>query len=121
LLNHYRKLIQVRNANPALNGGPLTMLQTDDATGTIAAWLRSSRDEAFLIVVNFGPPHRELLMERLPRNFLPGGGEYRLDSAYADPDNACAGYYYGSFHGSGSILIRSVEAHGFCALRIRRP
>jgi len=120
LLNHYRKLILLRNAHQALASGPLTMLQTDDATGTIAAWLRSSRDEAFLIVVNFGPRHRELLMERLPRNSLPGGGEYRMDSVYADPDNACAGYDYGSFHGNGSILIRSVEAHGFCALRIRR-
>jgi len=118
LLNHYRKLIQLRNANPALNRGPLTLVPTDDATGTIAAWLRSSRDEAFLIVVNFGPHHGELYMERLPWNSMPGGGEYRLDSAYADPDNACAGYFY--FNGNGSIHIRSVEAHGFCALRIRR-
>ena len=55
LLNHYRKLIHLRNASPALSRGPLTLVQTDDTTGTIAAWLRSSRDEAFLIVVNFGP------------------------------------------------------------------
>jgi glycosidase len=118
LLNHYRALIQLRNAHPELNRGSLTLLPTDDATGTIAAWLRSSRDEAFLIVVNFGPRHGELLMERLPGNSLPGGGEYRIDSAYADPDNACAGHFYAN--GNGSIFIRSVEAHGFCALRIRR-
>jgi glycosidase len=118
LLNHYRALIQLRNAHPELNRGSLTLLPTDDATGTIAAWIRSSRDEAFLIVVNFGPRHGELLMERLPGNSLPGGGEYRIDSAYADPDNACAGHFYAN--GNGSIFIRSVEAHGFCALRIRR-
>jgi len=120
LLNHYRKLIQLRNAHPELNRGSLTLMPTDDASGTIAAWLRSSRDEAFLIVVNFGPRHGQLLMERLPWKSLPAeaGGEFRLDSAYADPDNACAGYFYAN--GNGAILIRSVEAHGFCALRIRR-
>jgi glycosidase len=118
LLNHYRKLIQLRNTYPALNSGPLALLQTNDTDGTIAAWLRSSRDEAFLIVVNFGARHGELLMERFPPNSLPGGGEYRIDSAYADPDHACAGYLY--LNGNGSIFIRSVEAHAFCALRIRR-
>jgi alpha-amylase len=119
LLNHYRKLIQLRNAHPELNQGSLTLLPTNDTTGTIAAWLRSTRAEAFLIVVNFGQRHGELLMERLPSNSLLAEGKYRLESAYADPDNACAGYYFGYFQGRGSILIRSVEAHGFCALRIR--
>src|SRR5512132_1413036 len=118
LLNHYRKLIQLRNAHPALSRGPLSLLQTNDTSGTIAAWLRSSRDEAFLIVVNFGPRHRQLYMERLPPNSLPGGGEYNMESLYADPDRACAGYMY--LNGNGSIIVRSVEAHGFCALRIRR-
>jgi alpha-amylase len=118
LLNHYRKLIHLRNAHRALGSGRLTLLQTNDTTGTVAAWLRSSGDEVFLIVVNFGQRHGELLMERLPLNSLPEGGDYRLESEYADPDNACAGYFY--FNGNGSILIRSVEAHGFCALRINR-
>jgi alpha-amylase len=117
-LNHYRKLIQLRNAHPALNRGPLTLVQTDDTTGTIAGWLRSSRDEAFLIVVNFGARHGQLYMERFFTNPLPGGGEYRVESAYADPDHACAGYLY--FNGNGSFIVNSVEAHAFCALRIRR-
>src|SRR5258706_7332853 len=72
LLNHYRKLIQLRNAHPALNSGPLAPLQPNDTTGSIAAWLRSSRDEAFLIVVNFGPGDSEAYMARLPVNSLPG-------------------------------------------------
>jgi alpha-amylase len=125
LLNHYRKLIQLRNAHPDLNQGSLTFVPTNDTTGTIAAWVRTSRDlpflrdEVFLIVVNFGQRHGELLMERLPWNSLPSSrGDYRLESAYSDPVNACAGPYFGSFHGSGSILIRSIEAHGFCALRM---
>jgi alpha-glucosidase len=91
LLNHYRKLIQLRNAHPALSSGRLTLLQTNDTTGTIAAWLRSSGDEAFLVVVNFGPRHGQLYIERLPPSSLPGGGDYSVEPAYADPDHACAG------------------------------
>ena len=122
LLNHYRKLIHLRNTHPALSSGRLTLLQTNDTTGTVAAWLRSSGDEAFLIVVNFGPRHRELLMERLPPGLLPGAWNYRLESAYADPNNACAGYFFGFSQPSGNsaIQIKTVEAHGFCALRILR-
>jgi glycosidase len=128
LLNHYRKLIQLRNAHPDLNRGSLTLVPTNDTTGTIAAWVRTSRDlpflrdESFLIVVNFGQRHGELLMERLPWSSLPSlVGRYRFESAYADPDDACAGPFFGFEQPSGNaaIQIKSVEAHGFCALRIR--
>jgi glycosidase len=118
LLNHYRRLIHLRNAHPALSRGRLTLVPTNDTTGTIAAWLRSSGDETFLIVVNFGPRHGQLSIERLPPSSLPGGGEYRVESAYADPDHACAGSVY--LNGNGSFLISSVETHGLCALHIRR-
>jgi alpha-amylase len=121
LLNHYRKLIQLRNAHPALSSGSLTLLQTNDTTGTIAAWLRSSRDEAFLIVVNFGARHGQLVMERVPPSSLPGGGDYRMESAYADAEHACGGYgYFDTFGAGGALLVSSIEAHGFCALRISR-
>jgi glycosidase len=118
LLNHYRKLIQLRNANPALNRGTLTLVESQDTTGTIVTWLRSSGDEAFLIVVNFGPRESEAYMERLPRQLLPHADypDYRLEPAYADPDDACAGYRY---FGDGSWFVKRVKAHGFCALRIR--
>ena len=118
LLNHYRKLIQLRNAHTALNSGSLTFLETNDTTGAIAAWLRSSRDTAFLVVVNFGPRHGQIYMPRLPVNSLPGGGGYLVESGYADPDHACAGYLY--LNGNGSFIVSSVEAHGFCALRLTR-
>jgi glycosidase len=120
LLNHYRRLIQLRNANPALSRGPLTLLGTQDTTGTIVTWLRSLGDEAFLIVVNFGPRESEAYMEKLPRHLLPHARDfpdYRLEPAYADPADACAEYEY--FNGNGSFFIKKVQAHGFCALRIR--
>jgi len=87
-----------------------------DTTGTIVTWLRSWQDEAFLIVVNFGPRESEAYMERLPHS-LPAGREYRLESAYADPVNACAGYMY--LNGTHSLFVKKVKARGFCALRIR--
>lgn len=122
LLNHYRRLIQLRNAHPALNSGQLRLLRTDDTTGTIAAWIRSSRDEAFLIVVNFGARHGVLYMDRLSWSSLPGGGDDRLESGYADPDKACAGSFFGYTLPGGvpAIQIKSIEAHGFCALRLSR-
>jgi len=127
LLNHYRKLIQLRNAHADLSQGSLTLVPTNDTTGTIAAWVRTSRDlpflrdEVFLIVVNFGQRHGELLMERLPWNSLPAsGGDYRFESAYADADNAGAQPFFGYEldNGNAAIQIKSVEAHGFCALRM---
>jgi glycosidase len=121
LLNHYRQLIHLRNSHPALSRGSLTLLETSDTTGTVAAWLRSWRDDAFLIVVNFGQRHGDLLMERLPR-LLPGAWNYRLQSVYADPDNACVGYFFGFSqpNGAAAIQIKSLGPHGFCALRILR-
>jgi alpha-amylase len=118
LLNHYRKLIHLRNAHQALSSGSLTLLQTNDTTGTIAAWLRSARDTAFLIVVNFGARHGELLLERLPMNSLPPGGNYRMEPAYADPNSSCAQPFFG--YNVAAIQIKSVEAHGFCALHFGR-
>jgi glycosidase len=123
VLNHYRKLIQLRNAHPALNSGRLTLLKTDDTTGTIVSWLRSSGDETFLIVVNFGPRHGRIVTEIVPPGSLPGGGLYRTEWSYADPDHACVGggYFNNGFGGNGAVLlVDSVEAHGFCALRLSR-
>jgi alpha-amylase len=123
LLNHYRRLIQLRNAHRALSNGQLTLLKTDDTTGTIAAWLRFSRDEAFLIVVNFGPRHGRIITETVPPGSLPGAGMSRVELAYADPDHACVGggLFNNGFGGNGLVLvINSVEAHGFCARRLSR-
>jgi glycosidase len=123
LLNHYRKLIQLRNAHSALSSGRLTLLGTDDTTGTVVAWLRSSGDEVFLIVLNFGPHHGRVVTDTVPRGLLPGASMTRIESAYADPDHACTGYghFNNGFFGPGSVLlVNSVEAHGYCALRISR-
>jgi len=114
LLNHYRRLIHLRNSYEALASGPLHLVQTDDRTGTIAAWVRSSHDEGFLIIVNFGARHGELSMERLPSSALPAYGDSTLEVSYTDPHNACVGPV---LFNASALLIRSIEAHGFCAFR----
>jgi alpha-amylase len=113
LLNHYRRLIQMRNAEPALNRGKLRLLDTTHPS--IVAWLRYLADERFMIVVNFGSLDSEVDVAHAP---LPRG-DYRLEPVYADPVDACAGYTY--LNESGSLLVKKVKAHGFCALRIRSP
>jgi len=42
-----------------------------------------------------------------------------MEPAYADPHNACAQPFFGYNldNGNAAIQIKSVEAHGFCALR----
>jgi alpha-amylase len=113
LLNHYRKLIRLRNTEPALNRGQLGLLETTDPG--IVAWLRLLGGERFLIVVNFGSRDSGVDVEHA--RALTAGGDYRLESAYADPADACEGYAY--VNGSQSLRVKKVRAHGFCALRIR--
>lgn len=50
LLNHYRKLIALRNEHPALRLGDLTLL--DGENRTLVAFLRQSADETLLVVIN---------------------------------------------------------------------
>ncbi len=117
LLNHYRALIRLRNAHPALNVGALSVVPTDDTTGTIAAWKRSSNDESFFIVVNFGGRHGPLYSASLSPK-LPGGGPYRLGPAYADPSHACTGVLISAY--DNAVQVNSIAARSSCVMRIRR-
>jgi glycosidase len=50
LLEHYRAVIQLRNAHPALSIGALTVLETNHSS--IYAVLRADMDETLLVLVN---------------------------------------------------------------------
>ncbi len=52
LLNHYRALIALRNAQPALRTGSLVLLETGNPA--VYASLRSEANETLLILVNLG-------------------------------------------------------------------
>lgn len=64
LLNHYRALIQLRNAYPALATGAWTLVESNP--GRVYVALRHTEEQAILVVVNVG--NREI-------------GEYRLNLA----------------------------------------
>ena len=51
LLNHYRKLIALRNAHPALRSGEL--IRIDDDVSQVYAFLRQSPGETLLVLYNF--------------------------------------------------------------------
>ena len=116
LLNHYRRLIQLRNAHPAFTSGSLSMVQTGDTSGTIAAWLRATNKETFLIVVNFGARHETLYTGRLSINVPEAWGSYRLVRAYNDPPVACRGSLI--FDTARMVVISSIAAQSLCVLQI---
>jgi len=116
LLNHYRRLIRLRNSHSALNRGMLTMVATNDAGGTIASWLRSDGEERVLVVVNFGG--RAVADLKAMVSPTVSGGGYRLESLYEDPVGSC-GRPAISVDGT-AVTIASIAAHGGCILRIHR-
>ncbi len=52
LLAHYRKLIALRKAHPALQGGELSLPRTSSAS--LFAAVRTTEDESILVIVNLG-------------------------------------------------------------------
>jgi glycosidase len=115
LLNHYRTLIHLRNANAALNAGSFSLVPTDDTTGTIAVWLRSSGDTSFLVVVNFGGSHGPLFMPRLPLRRSDQGFHTFGGLSYKDPPSACMNMMVSVNY---EAQINSIAAHSSCVLRI---
>jgi glycosidase len=117
LLNHYRRLIRLRNSYPGLSSGSLTMIATGDTTGAIAAWLRRSEREAFLIMVNFGERHTQVRIPDMRSILRTHVG--RPERVYADPTDTCAGT---AMTGDNSVeMLASVAARSVCVLRIRLP
>ena len=113
LLNHYRRLIQLRNSHPALRSGDLTMVPTGDTTGTIAAWLRRSKGEAFLIVVNFGDRRTRVPLPGL-RGILPTNA-VAPERAYMDPQGACDGI---PMMDDDSSEVSSIAGRSVCVFRL---
>ena len=116
LLNHYRTLIHLRNANAALNVGSLSVIPSDDTTGTIAVWLRTDGDTSFLVVVNFGGHHDDLYMPKLPLKNIYGNYLIGAASSYMDPAHACTGVFISTNH---EAALKSIAAQSTCVLQIR--
>jgi len=115
MLNHYRRLIHIRNAHPALSNGALSIGSTSQPA--TAALLRSSAAETVLIALNFG----DRTIDRLAVTISPslqGSSAYRLEPLYADPSDGCI---EGVISADGkAVMLGSIAAHGVCVSQLRR-
>ena len=115
MLNHYRRLIHIRNAHPALSNGALSIGSTSQPA--TAALLRSSAAETVLIALNFG----DRTIDRLAVTISPslqGSSAYRLEPLYADPSDGCT---EGVISADGkSVMLGSIAARGLCVFQLRR-
>ena len=110
LLNHYRRLIHLRNQHSALNAGDLAVETASDRA--VAAIVRQSHDETILIALNFG----DRLIDRVGVALAPAlrGGPLRLEPLYSDPSSACVAI---SADGS-AVTLGQVAPRSLCAFRV---
>ena len=110
LLNHYRRLIHLRNQHSALNAGDLAVETASDRA--VAAIVRQSHDETILIALNFG----DRLIDRVGVALAPAlrGGPLRLEPLYNDPSNACVAISADS----SAVTLGQVAPRSLCAFRV---
>jgi glycosidase len=84
LLNHYKRLIKVRNSSAALRAGGIQILEQTDAT--LLAFVRTTPDETVLVVINLGssPKHRRDVKEIANLRCINTGTD--LFTGLPDPD-----------------------------------
>ena len=108
LLNHYRRLIHLRNAHLALSRGRMVVGTTNDPHTAI--FVRQAGAETMLVVVNFGDATVGNLTGSMSEAFAE-----RLELAYADP----AGCGAVRFDDRGAIALAWIPAHGLCVFQVR--
>jgi glycosidase len=112
LLNHYRRLIHLRKAHPALGSGDLAVGSTSDSA--VAALLRRSPGETLVIVLNFGAhavSHGSVTM--------PAGsgalGMGRFERIYEDPGSGCSPEL--SIMTMSSVALGRIAPFALCVYR----
>jgi alpha-glucosidase len=87
ILHLYRRLLALRRASPALNGGTQTLL---DAPGGVLAWRREAPGDARVVLVNFTPEERAVPAMGTARVALSSAGarEDRDFDGVLAPDEA---------------------------------
>ncbi len=69
LLNWYKQLIALRNTNPALERGKLTVLESGERS--VLAFSRELNEQRLLILANFASSAKEIDLSTLTETFLP--------------------------------------------------
>ena len=112
LLNHYRRLIHLRNAHVALRRGRLIMASTDVSQRATTAFMRIDPAETVFVALNFG----NVPVTNFRATFAPGTGAFHLRAMYADPDGGCT---EAETSGLGSaVTIRALAAHAVCVFQL---
>ncbi|HXL86386.1 MAG TPA: alpha-amylase family glycosyl hydrolase, partial [Gemmatimonadaceae bacterium] len=112
LLNHYRRLIHLRNQHSALTAGDLAVETASDPA--VAAIVRKSPEETILIALNFG----DRLIDRVGVALAPAlrRGPLRVEPLYSDPSSACV--VAGIADDGTAITLEKMEPRSFCAFRV---
>jgi alpha-amylase len=113
LLNHYRRLIHLRNAHAALGTGDLAVGSATDSA--VAVFVRRSPGETLLIAVNFGTR----AIPEASATFAPGSGAFgmgRFARIYEDPSNGCSPE--SSIVTTSSVRLGRIAPYGFCVFRL---
>ena len=110
LLNHYRRLIHLRNQHSALNAGDLAIGNASDPA--VAAIVRHAPQETILIALNF----RDRSIDRVSISFASAlrGRTLRLEPLYSDPSSACRVVS----SEDGAVTLGGVAAHSLCVFSV---
>ena len=84
LLNHYRRLVQLRSANPAIGSGDFVPLATGN--DAVAAYLRRKGSRNVIVVANLGTSGARGIRLSSDKNVLPRG-TYSARSLFGDSGN----------------------------------
>ncbi|MEJ2539116.1 MAG: alpha-amylase family glycosyl hydrolase [Gemmatimonadota bacterium] len=116
LLSHYRRLIHLRTADPALGRGEWVPL--DAGTDGVAAYLRRTAAEAVLVAVNLrGEPTGPLALSGSRESLPPAA--YRMERvAGFTPNGPTVGPYTASEAGISGWEIPSIGGYGTVILRV---
>jgi glycosidase len=85
LLNHYRRLIHLHQAEPALATGEFSALKA--SSGSVAAFLRQSGEERVLVVINFSKSELSDVSLSADASGLPAGS-WQLQSLLGEAEGA---------------------------------
>ena len=113
LLNHYRRLIHLRNQHRALSDGDLHLAATSN--DAVAMIVRQSPEETILSALNFGARSIDSVAVVFAS---PLRGTFRLEPLYSDPSSACI--VVRIYPDGAAIVLGQVAPRSICAFRVLR-
>jgi alpha-amylase len=111
LLNHYRRLIHLRNEHSALGSGDLTVASASDAA--VAAFARRSSEETIMVLINFGARAIPGVTAALRSGAIPRALFERI---YEDPSSGCSPEI--AVGDNNSVALGQIAAYGLCVFRL---